>query len=344
MLDHRLGGRVGRTLRSIARLIDPTHGSKAPLEPPPAIYHLDPIRLNLKHYGYELARAIGRTAMASVPAEPPFRELGWRLSTQADIESDWAAYWCHELHVRPIYHRKMWELAYVLHNLWHYGMLQSGRSGIGFGCGQEPIPSYLSSKGVRVLATDLAPNEERARAWRDTNQHTDELERIWQPHLVDRESFDEMVSLRHVDMIDIPSDLRNFDFCWSICALEHLGSIDRGMAFVEDTLSVLKPGGLSVHTTEFNLSDGPTIDNWPTVLFQRRNMEALADRLRSRGHEVGPVSFDSGDGPLDRFIDLPPYDNLPSSFDVYAEFPAHIKLSIDGLPSTCFGLAIRKAA
>jgi hypothetical protein len=305
---------------------------------------LDLIRLNLKHYGYELARALGTSAMAQVPAEPPKQELGWRVSTQADIESSWAAYWCQELRVRPIYHRKMWELAYVLHNLSYHGMIQKGRSGVGFGCGQEPTPSYLASKGVRIVATDLAPDHAQAQAWRNTRQHSEDLEKIWHPHLVDRDGFREMVSLRYVDMTDIPTDLSGFDFCWSICALEHLGSIKDGLAFIENSLSVLKPGGISVHTTEFNISDGPTIDDWPTVLFQRRNFEALAERLRMMGHEVGPVSFDAGQGPLDLFVDLPPYDNLPESFRAYHEFPAHIKLSVDGLPATCFGLVVRKAA
>ena len=35
-------------------------------------------------------------------------------STQADLESDWAAYWISEIKSAHIFHRKLWEFAYVL--------------------------------------------------------------------------------------------------------------------------------------------------------------------------------------------------------------------------------------
>jgi SAM-dependent methyltransferase len=360
VIDIGLGKKIERALQKLVRSVDPKTAAVANTDPN-AVDHvnlstnpnadqlqaltreLGIVALNLKHYGYELARALGGSAMSHVPPEPPRQKLGWRPSTQADIESDWCAYWCNELGTKPIYHRKMWELAYILHNLWYHDVIKAGQKGVGFGCGQEPIPSYLAAKGVQILATDLAPDHEDAKAWRNTSQHTEDLEKIWQPHLTSRDSFDSNVSLRYVDMNNIPNDIRDFDFCWSICALEHLGSIEHGMKFVENSLNVLRPGGVSVHTTEFNFTKGPTIDNWPTVLFQRENFEELANDLRSKGHQVDPISFDIGQGCLDRFIDLPPYWNLPDSMKGYEEFPAHIKLSVDGFASTCYGLVIRKA-
>jgi 2-polyprenyl-3-methyl-5-hydroxy-6-metoxy-1,4-benzoquinol methylase len=336
---------IGKALQDLVRIVDPHNGNPnvSPLRL--LVRDIGIMRLNQKNYGYEVARALGGTAMAAAPVEPPCIELGWRPSTQVDIESDWSAYWCNELGTRPVYHRKMWELAYVLHNLWYHGAIQPGKRGIGFGCGQEPIPSYLASKGVEVVATDLAPDHVGAKAWRETNQHTADLEKIWQAHLVERQAFDDLVSLRYVDMNEIPKDMANFDFCWSVCAFEHLGSLKKGMNFIENSLSVLKPGGISVHTTEFNFMDSPPIDNWPTVLFQRQNFEVLANALRSEGHKVDPISFDIGQGCLDRFIDLPPYaqDELPESMRDNGAFPAHIKLSVEGIASTCFGLVVRKA-
>jgi len=51
-----------------------------------------------------------------------------------------------------------------------------------------------------------------------------------------------------------PSDLSDFDFCWSASAFEHFGSIDQGLAFIERIIECLKPGGRAVHTTELNVS------------------------------------------------------------------------------------------
>ena len=147
------------------------------------------------------------------------------------------------------------------------------------------------------------------------------------------------------DMNAIPADLAGYDFCWSICALEHLGSIEKGLAFVENALAVLKPGGLAVHTTEFNIAPrGPTIDHWPTVLFQRDHLLALAGRLAAAGHEVAPFDFALGDRPMDRFIDLPPWSHdMPAEWQGWHGTPAHLKIALDGFVSTCFGLVVRKA-
>jgi hypothetical protein len=147
-------------------------------------------------------------------------------------------------------------------------------------------------------------------------------------------------------MNDIPATLFGYDFCWSICALEHLGSIEYGLRFVERSLDTLKPGGIAVHTTEFNVnSEGATIDNWPTVLFQRRHFEQLARLLAAKGHHVAELDFTLGDGPMDRFIDLPPFhhDLAPDMRSLLGD-PQHLKVAIDGFAATCFGISVRKAS
>jgi hypothetical protein len=193
--------------------------------------------------------------------------------------------------------------------------------------------------------TDLAPTEAAEKGWVTTNQHTSSIEKGFHPHLVGREEFLQRVSLEYVDMNAIPPTLAGYDFCWSLCCLEHLGSIRLGLEFIENSLSTLKPGGIAVHTTEFNfLNDTETIDNWATVLFQRRHIEMLADRLREKGHTVAKLNFDIGNGPMDRFIDLPPYDHdLTGAGARWASGSQHLKLMLDGFASTCIGLIVTKA-
>lgn len=333
-------------LHDFLRWVDPKNGNPHTEPLWEFIRDIGIMRLNIKNMGYEIARHLGSSRMSDVPPAPPRIELGWRASTQADIESDWAAYWCNELKVKPLYHRKLWELSYVLHCMWYHGKIAPGMRGLGFGCGEEPIPSYLASKGVDVVATDLPPDHASAVSWRNTAQHTDNLEKIWRSDIVDKPAFDRHVSLEYVDMNDIPAHLRDFDFCWSICAFEHVGSIEKGLRFVQNSMNTIKSGGISIHTTEFNFKEGATIDNWPSVLFQKKHFEDLADRLRQAGHKCETITFNLGDQMLDRFIDMPPWPGntaeVPSSMDNIMEFPAHLKLSIDGLPCTCYGLVVEK--
>ena len=305
------------------------------------------IMANLKFFGYELARALGDQRPRYTDLSPTKVALRSKPSTQQDIESEWVAYWMGRLKAPVVYHRKIWELCYVLQALYNHDLIRSGIKGVGFGCGEEPLPSLLACEGVDVIVTDLQPDDERARSWQNTGQHAESLARSFRPDLVAKDVFDCHVSLRYVDMTAIPRDLSGFDFCWSICALEHLGSIARGLDFIENSLDCLRPGGVAVHTTEFNFADdSQTIDNWPTVLFQRKHLIGIAERLRAKGHNVAELDFDVGDKPLDRFIDLPPWPHdvpphLRSYYDTVT--PAHIKLSIDGLPCTCFGLIVQKA-
>jgi hypothetical protein len=126
-----------------------------------------------------------------------------------------------------------------------------------------------------------------------------------------------------------------------------LGSIARGLDFVENSLKTLKPGGLAIHTTEYNyLATDHTISSGPTVLFLKKHFEILASRIKAAGHNfIGPT-FDTGNGCLDNFVDLPPYAaaetvlKLEQSREIN-NIP-HLKLSIHGYASTCYGILIKK--
>lgn len=262
-----------------------------------------------------------------------------KACTEADLESDWAAFWCGELHHPVSYHRKTWEHAYVSQILFNEGKLFEGSRGLGFACGDEPLPSLFAKYGARILATDLDPSRTEAKAWINTNQHVQSFEKLRRRDICPDESRLATIEGTYLDMNAIPADLKGkFDFCWSICSLEHLGSIHNGLNFIENSLDTLKPGGIAVHTMEFNVNDGETIDNWPTVLFQKHHLLELARRLRQKGFDVYELDFDLGQGILDGFVDIPPYLN------VNHRRHAHLKLSIDGFVCTSFSFIVRVPA
>ncbi|MGE0628493.1 MAG: methyltransferase domain-containing protein [Hyphomicrobiaceae bacterium] len=307
---------------------------------------LEGIKLNIKQSGYDLARRLADDSRARpVPAAASPVGLTSKACVQTDIDSEWFSYWASQLKIGVIYHRKIWEYCYLLQALFENGMLSEGAKGLGFACGQEPIPSLLARLGCHVTMSDLPEEQAKDTGWISTRQHASHLDAGFRANIVDRPIYAERVSFIPIDMNAIPADLAGFDFCWSLCSMEHLGSISSGLDFVENSLRPLKPGGIAVHTTEYNfLNDAETIDNWGTVLFQRRHFEALAQRLAADGHAVAPLDFNVGDGPMDRFIDLPPYaHDLDEASRAWLGNTQHLKLLLDGFASTCFGLIIKKS-
>ena len=254
-----------------------------------------------------------------------------RICTQSQLREPWFAEWCSALGERPRANRKLWEHAYIAHVLDATGQLRAGCRGLGFGVGTEPLTALFASKGCSILATDLEPTAKEARVWSNTGQHAGGLAALHRPEICDRERFDQLVTWQPVDMRAVPADLGGFDFCWSACSFEHLGSLAAGLAFVEDSVRTLRPGGIAVHTTEFNLaSDTDTVATGHTVLYRRSDLEALARRLGAHGHQVAAFDLRPGDGILDEYVDLPPYVSEP-----------HLRLWYGKFTTTSVALVIR---
>jgi len=297
--------------------------------------------LNIKNVWYELGRLQSERDLSALPLCVDHTRLSSKLCNQADFTTNWFLYWCAEMHIEPYYHRKLWELCYVTQALFSEGQLKPDRRGIGFGCGEEPLPSLLAKHGVRVLATDLDPMRPETHLWRQTNEYAGAVEAFQRPDICPDKELLANIEFRPVDMNALPPDLDGqFDFCWSACALEHLGSLENGLKFIENSVRALKPGGVAVHTTEFTLDDRETIDHQPTVLFQRQHLEDLAHRLRAAGHQVTEFDFDPGQGVLDRFIDLPPFRGNDLISPTHY---AHLKLQLDGYTCTSVGIVIKAA-
>lgn len=236
----------------------------------------------------------------------------------------------------PQGYRKMWEWAAILQVLEQRGLLAPGRSGLGFAVGQEPLPSFMASRGVRVLATDLDVDSVDP-AWVKTSQHAGNLDALYHERLVDRSTFDRLITFASADMNDLASMRGQYDFLWSSCAFEHLGTIEHGLAFVENAMHLLKPGGLAIHTTEYNIvSNDDTVAEGSNCLFRRRDFEALDGRLRKIDCGLEAIDYDAGTHPFDLLYDRPPY-NQPGSGRV------HIKLELEGYVCTSLLLIAHKA-
>ncbi len=266
---------------------------------------------------------------------PIFAQVSSQAATQEQMREPTYLEWCNRLKDPPNFHRKQWEYCFIVQALEQNGALKPDARGLGFGVGKDPIVAYMVNQGCILTATDLDPESAHAAGWVETNQYSKKLLDLNERGICNDRALQAQVTLRNVDMNRIPEDLTRgtFDFTWSACAFEHLGSIELGLQFVENSLKCLKPGGIAVHTSELNVSSNDdTLTSGGTVLFRKRDFEALAARLRSQGHQID-LNFHLGTQDFDRFYDVPPY----------SEF-THLKLELDRFLTTSYGLIIKKKA
>ena len=266
-----------------------------------------PARLRdvIKNQGV-LAQAVARAQLGGISEPCADAPLSSRVCRQADLGLEHLR-WCERLGEPHVLSRKAWEYTAICRALEEVGAIRPGARGLGFGVGREPLVSTFAAAGVDVVATDIPSDDPRAERWGEDGQVVARLESLRRPGCPE-EMFREHVSFRSADMNAIPSDLTGFDLLWSSCALEHLGSIEAGARFVARAMDCLAPGGIAVHTTEFNLdSDESTVSSGPTVAFRRRDVEAILAMARERGHTAQPFVVGDRHGVLDRVIDVPPY-------------------------------------
>lgn len=275
--------------------------------------------------------------LVKVPAGPVPPHVGSMLRSQActqyQIESPSFLYWAQRLHERPGgLHRKLWEWCFAAQVLHERGLLRPDARGLGFAVGNEPLTALFASLGAHIVATDLDQAEAAEAGWVESNQHAAGLEQLNDRGLCPADEFRERVRFRNADMRNIADDLRDFDFVWSSCAMEHLGSLGHGVEFVRNAMQCLRPGGIAVHTTELNCdSDTDTIETGGSVVYRQRDLTALARQLRELGHHVEPLDFHVGETEADRYVDEEPYGGK-----------SHIKLRIGPYASTSIGLIVTK--
>lgn len=232
----------------------------------------------------------------------------------------------------PVYHRKQWEFCYIAKVLQERGKLAPGMRGLGFAVGREPLTAYFAKCGASILATDLDPNAESGvvEGWQKTNEHAACAAEVNERGICTPDEFARLVRFAYVDMNRVPPNLTDYDFLWSACAIEHVGGLDLSKAALLNMMKCLKPGGVAVHTTEFNvLSNNETTETGYNVIWRQRDVEEVADVLKGQGHLMIPADYRMGNKFADHFVDEPPYQRYP-----------HMKLRLGEFVATSVGMIV----
>jgi len=188
-----------------------------------------------------------------------------------------------ELRELPRFHRKQWEFGMILRALRTEGVLHAGSRGLSMGGGRERLLYAVARHVDRLVVTDLyggGSDWDEAR----TDDPRDFIE-AHMPFPVDPAR----IEARRMDMRQLEFEPDSFDFCYSSCAIEHIGGRDDFLGHLREAHRVLKEGGVYVLTTEFHY--GPeTIELPGNYLFSGAYLSEL---FAESPFAVAPV-FDAG--------------------------------------------------
>ena len=213
-----------------------------------------------------------------------------QMGTAAQLAERTAADWIARAGVAKAAESERWQVAYILQVLRRYGLLDAGAHGLALAAEGSAVPAVIAATGTKVVATYLPPDAEDGVESPDGDVHVAARAALRRRHL-DEAAFEQLVTVRPVILRPLSKDLINFDFLWSEHACEQLGSVSATIAFVQDSMGCLRPGGLAVHMLPFDvLTAQPRMEERQASLFQRRHLERVALTLISRGHEVAQLN------------------------------------------------------
>jgi hypothetical protein len=194
---------------------------------------------------------------------------------------------------------RQWRLAYVRRVLESYGMAQAGARGLGFMVEPDALPARLAEDGCGIVAMGYA-GENKAPGMKRLST----LDDLRYANIGSVTRFEEAVELRSVEDWSVSDDLRDFDFCWSVDAVDMLATRRDAVQFIKNSFQSLKVGGLAVHVVPFTASDTVSADGEGGPLFSRSDVERLAFDVISFGHEIAQIKFGTAEEPAMGFIGL----------------------------------------
>ncbi len=159
-----------------------------------------------------------------------------------------------ELREVPRFHRKQWESAMIFLSLRESGKLNQDKLGLSMGGGKELIAYAIAPHVKQLVITDLY---ETTTSW-DCAKTDDPDEFIKQnkPFPVD----DAKLKALRMDMRELKFPDKTFDFCYSTCAVEHIGGRKDFLQHFNEVARVLKDDGVYVFTTEILYGDETIYD------------------------------------------------------------------------------------
>ncbi len=140
--------------------------------------------------------------------------------------------------------RKIWEKSAVLHIVRSYGFLDSKKKGLGIGVGTESLPFFFSTHCDMIVGVD----KYKSKVWQSAGLSAEDVY-VTAPVPYDHDK----LTFVDCDMRSLEFQDEEFDFVWSVSAIEHVSTTDEYLRTFSEISRVLKKGGMAFITTEWNL-------------------------------------------------------------------------------------------
>jgi len=165
-------------------------------------------------------------------------------------------------------HRKQWEFAIIFLTLQKLGLLKSDKTGLSLGGGNERVLYSIAKHIKKLYVTDLYDDNTSWDCARTSDPN--EFIKASMPFPID----DGKIQAIRMDMRNLDFDDSSFDFCYSSCAIEHIGEDKDFIQHFNEVNRVLKEGGKYVLTTELQFGE-ESIRDQNNYIFSREHIAKL---------------------------------------------------------------------
>ncbi len=242
-----------------------------------------------------------------------------------------------ELRETARFHRKQWEFAMIFLSLKKLGFLNEDKVGLSLGGGNERVLYSIANHIKQLYATDLY---DESTTW-DCARTSDpeEFIRLSKPFDYDENK----IKALKMDMRDLDFEDNKFDFCYSSCAVEHIGDFEDFVQHFNEVYRCLKENGVYVFTTELGFSD-VTIEDPNNYVFSAKYLNSIIRQTQLTPELDPEVSISNHQ------INLPFPNNLSNmcfekgnslSENLLKQFP-HLMLMRGKYPFTSINFVLRK--
>jgi len=244
-----------------------------------------------------------------------------------------------ELKETARFHRKQWEFAMIFLTLQKFGLLNQEKIGLSLGGGNERVLYSIAKHIQKLFVTDLYDDSTSWDCARTNDP--DEFIKVSKPFPID----DHKIQALKMDMRFLDFDDNSFDFCYSSCAIEHIGEHKDFLQHFNEVNRVLKEGGIYVLTTELQFGDRTICDennfvfskDYISDLISESNLEFISDVDTDLTKNIINYPYPSN------IKNLALSDNKSLNQKIVEDFP-HLVLLRGNIPFTSVLLVLRKGA
>jgi ubiquinone/menaquinone biosynthesis C-methylase UbiE len=242
-----------------------------------------------------------------------------------------------ELKESPRFHRKQWEFAMIFLALKKLGYLNENMTGLSLGGGNERVLYSIAQYVNKLIVTDLYDEDT---TWDCAKtKDPDEYIKASKPFEVD----DSKIKALRMDMRYLDFEDNTFDFCYSSCAIEHIGDFEDFVRHLDEVYRVLKEDGVYVFTTELQFGSD-TIKDENNFIFSSSYLNKIINSIKL----TPDVNVDANlahheiNTPLPSNIKNLCYNNEESFIDGMMRNYPHVVLLRGKYPFTSIQFVMRK--